>query len=93
MTRKQRATTDIFPHATFPQYEGKPLSWSIGLYFTYGEEAKGYPRMRAVIRAMIEHRPEQIEHERREMWRATSDRLFGHQAEKCLAVIEQEMGY
>jgi len=44
----------------FPQFEGKPLSWSIGLYHTIAEANIGYPKMRAVIRAMREYRPEQL---------------------------------
>jgi hypothetical protein len=75
----------------FPQYDGKPLSWSIGLYFTYADESEGYPRMRTVIRALIVHRPEQVERERREMLKASFDRMFGHQAKKCLAIIEDEL--
>lgn len=75
----------------FPVYEGLALSWDIASYNSLEEERLGYPRMRAVIRAMREHRPEQLERERREMLKASlSDRMFGHNAKKVLAVIEVE---
>jgi hypothetical protein len=76
----------------FPQYQGEALSWSIGLYHTFTEAQAGYPRMRAVIKAMIACRPEQIERERRELLKASFDRMFGHNAKKALAVIEDELG-
>ncbi len=76
---------------TFPAYGDETLSWSIGLYHTFAEEQAGFPRMRAVIRAMLAHRPEQVERERREMLKASFDRIFGHNARKCLNVIEEEM--
>lgn len=75
----------------FPQYDGETLSWCTGLYHTAAEERIGFPRMRAVIRAMIAHRPEQIERERREMLKASFCRIFGRNARKSLNVIEEEL--
>lgn len=75
----------------FPGYNGEALCWDIGAYNSVDEERAGYPRMRAVIRAMIEHRPDQIERERHEMLRASFDRMFGHQAKRSLRVIEDEL--
>lgn len=75
----------------FPEYDGKPLAWDVGAYFTASEQNAGYPRMRAVILAMQAHRPEQLERERRDMLKGSFDRLFGHNARRCLAVIEDTM--
>jgi hypothetical protein len=74
----------------FPVYESAPLSWDLAAYFTAAEERIGYPRMRAVVRAMLEHRPEQLQTERRSL-RLHQDRLFGHNARKMLAVIDAEI--
>lgn len=72
----------------FPSYNGEALSWSIGLYHTFSEEQAGFPRARTVIAAMREHRPEQLERERRDMLSASFDRMFGHNARKMLDLIE-----
>lgn len=72
----------------FPSLPGEALSWSIGLYMTEAERQLDYPRARAVIRAMLIHRPQQLEQERREMVRASFGKMFGHNAAKCLHVIE-----
>lgn len=74
----------LFPHVG----DMKPLSWMIGS--TLEDERADYPKMRAVIRAMMVHRPEQLESERRELLKASFDRMFGHNAKKCLQVIEDE---
>lgn len=74
----------------FPAFEGKPLSWSIGLQFTQQDESEGFPRTRAVIRAMLEHRPEQLERERVEYLKGSFDSMFGHNARKLLNVIKDE---
>ena len=42
-----------------------------------------------VLRAMKEHRPEQLEQERREMVKGSFDRMFGHNAKQMLLLIEQ----
>jgi len=78
-------SSDLSP---FPLYEHELLSWSIGLYMTWSEEQAGYPRAKAVIAAMREHRPEQLERERCEMVKASFNRLFGHNAKKELDLIE-----
>lgn len=77
--------------AGFPIFtDGTLLSWSLGLYNTWAEEAKDYPRMRLVIRAMLEKHPADLECERRDMVRASFG-MFGNSAAKMLRVIEQEM--
>ena len=75
----------------FPMLNGELLSWSINLYMTLAEEQKDYPRARTVIRAMQERRPAQLDRERYEMLKGSFDRMFGHNARKCLEVIEQEL--
>lgn len=76
----------------FPQYDGELLSWSLGLYFTLSEAERNYPKMRTVIRAMMEKRPDQLERERVELVKASFDRVFGTNAKRCLIVIEEEAG-
>ena len=77
----------------FPEYGGELLSWSIGSYMTHSESQRGYPKARAVIQAMAQHRPDQLERERREMLKASmSDRMFGHNAKKELDLIESVVG-
>jgi hypothetical protein len=73
----------------FPMYNGQLLSWDISL--TLADELEGFPRARTVIAAMRIRRPEQLERERREMVKASFDKLFGHKAKKCLDLIEQEL--
>ena len=77
----------------FPVYENELLSWSPGLYYTWNEQQAGFPRMRAVIRAMRQYRPLDLERERRELLKASFDRMFGHNARKALEVLEQEITY
>jgi hypothetical protein len=78
--------------APFPVYDGELLCWSTGVYDTWNERHAGYPRMRAVIRAMKRYRPVELERERREMLRASFDAMFGRNAKRVLAVIESEIG-
>ena len=73
----------------FPQYDGEVLSWSPGLYHTYAEERAGFPRMRAVLRAMLAQRPDQFEREYLEMIKSSFDRIFGHVARQAIIVMEQ----
>lgn len=73
----------------FPVYEGEPLSWILDNSF--GEQQKGYPKARAVIRAMMVYRPEQLERERREMLKCSFDRMFGMNAKRMLDLIEEEL--
>jgi hypothetical protein len=75
----------------FPHFEGQALSWDLNGYTSWHEEQRDYQRMRCVIRAMIEHRPAQLERERRDLLKASLDRMFGHNARKVLAVLEQEL--
>lgn len=72
----------------FPVFDGQPLAWDTGLYHTFAEQQAGFPRMKAVIAAMREHRPEQLEQERRGLMKAQFDRMFGHNARVALDVIE-----
>jgi hypothetical protein len=72
----------------FPSFDGKPLSWDIGSVCTQKDESEGFPRTRAVIQAMREYRPEQLERERRLYLKHSFDRIFGHNARKLLALIE-----
>lgn len=74
----------------FPQYNGEALTWDPGCYHTIAEEQAGFPRMRAVIQAMRVHRPEQLEHQRMEMLKGSFNKMFGHNARKALAIIEEE---
>lgn len=87
----QRLTEKTADGRMFPAFEGCTLAWSIGFYTSTNEERAGYPRMRAVIQAMLAYRPEQVERERREMLKSSFDRMFGHNAKKVLAVIEDEI--
>jgi hypothetical protein len=75
----------------FPAYNGEALSWSIGLYNTSEEEQAGFPRVRAVVAAMRMYRPEQLHKERRDLLLSTCDRMFGHNAKRLLAVINDEL--
>lgn len=77
----------------FPMHEGKLLSWDIGSHNSHNEQQAGYPKMRTVIRAKLQHgRGDEVEGERRDMLRsAMGDRMFGHNARKVLDVIEDEV--
>ncbi len=75
----------------FPQYKGETLSWSIGLYHTLTDQREGFPRMRTVIRAMQQYRPEDLKRERYEMLKASFGHMFGHNAKVALAVIDEEI--
>lgn len=72
----------------FPAYEGKPLSWDPGLYFTSDEGKLGYPKARAVLAEMDNS---SLDRMRREYVKASFDRMFGHHAKKFLALIEDEI--
>lgn len=76
----------------YPCHDGKVLSWSIGLYFTAAEQAAGYQKMRAVIRAMWLARPKQLFQERNEMVRSLWG-PFKDNANRCLQVIDEEVSY
>jgi hypothetical protein len=73
----------------FPEFEGKALSWSIGAYDTINEAKLGHPRMKTVIRAMREYRPDQLETERRLLVRGSFDRVFGNAAKAQLKILEE----
>jgi hypothetical protein len=92
MTTKDATVATLADGRVFPIYDGEVLSWSPGMYHTHAEAEIGYPRMHAVIRALMEHRPEHLERERREMLKGSFDRMFGHNAKVVLEVIEEELG-
>jgi hypothetical protein len=71
----------------FPSYDGQPLSWAIGSYMTDSEAEKGYPKAKIVARAMRDHRPGELEQERREMLKASFG-IFGRNAKRELDLIE-----
>lgn len=71
----------------FPVFDGKSLSWSIGLYFTPNEEKAGYPRIRAVCKAAKELRPKLIADEERILLSAQFDRVFGGNATRLLDLL------
>lgn len=75
----------------FPSYEGQALSWSIGLYHTHDEQMAGFPRARAVIRAMREHRMEQLQKERCVYLTSSFDKMFGMNAKRMFDLIEEEL--
>jgi len=73
----------------FPTLDGTAMSWDIGSAFTLSDEQSGYFKTRRIIRAFRELRPEQLERERRELVKASFDRMFGHNARRLLALIEE----
>lgn len=73
----------------FPIYDGKLLSWTLS--GDWEDEQAGFPKMRTVIRAMMERRPGQLARERYEMLRGSFDKVFGRNAAKVLAVIDEEI--
>lgn len=72
----------------FPIYQGKLLSWTLEL--TLDDEQAGFPKLRFMVNAMRQYRPEQLKRERIEMLKRSFDRVFGHNARKVLSIIEQE---
>ena len=75
----------------FPVYEGELLAWSLNLYSSINEEKAGFPRMRTVVRAMIDHRPADLARELRELRKSMFNRMFGHNARRELTTIENEI--
>ena len=71
----------------YPEYEGHPLSWSIGSYMTANEAGAGYPKAKIVARAMRDHRPSELESERIAMLKASFG-IFGRNALAELNLIE-----
>ena len=73
----------------FPIYNGELLSWHLSS--TLDDQRQGFPKMRTVIRAMIERCPEQLAKERHEMLKGSFDKMFGHNAKTVLDVIDSEL--
>lgn len=73
----------------FPLFNGQLLSWALDM--TLRDEQEGFPRLRTVIRAMVERRPQQLERERIDMVKGSLDPAFGHNAKKCLQIIDEEL--
>lgn len=73
---------------TFVRYhDGSLLSWSPTLYDTLAEERADYPRMRAVVAAMREHRPDDLAREIREHRATLLGRVFRGSA-RVMAILE-----
>jgi hypothetical protein len=75
----------------FPEYNGEVLSWDINSSNHSLDQGEGYPRTKAIIRAFRDHRPDQLRQERYGLWRACSDRMFGHNAKRLLAIVDSVM--
>ena len=76
----------------FPVYNGEPLSWVISPTLT--DEKEGFPRLRSVIRAMMEKRPEMLEEERRQLVKSSlCNPVFGVVAERVLKIVEEEINH
>lgn len=54
----------------------------------HAQELAGFPKARAKL---VGWPDEQLERERREMLKASFDRMFGHNAKKMLVIIEEEI--
>jgi hypothetical protein len=72
----------------FPEYNGEVLSWDIGSQNHHADQSAGYPKTKAIIRAFMEHRPEQLKRERYGLMRSCSDRMFGPNAKRLLAIVD-----
>ncbi len=84
---KSQTTTTLPDGRVFPVYNGEVLSWNISM--TDADAAAGYPKTKAVIAAMREHKPQQLEAERREMVKASMTGIHRGPAKKVLELIEQ----
>ncbi len=76
----------------FPCYNGEALAWSVELYNTPSESAIGYPRLKAVVDAMQEHRPLQLDIFRRELSFDCFGKMFGRNAKRLQDVIDAHLG-
>lgn len=73
----------------FPTADGvTPLSWPLGSHYTWAEQAKGYPAIKAVL---VEMSDAEIERERGETVKASFDKLFGHANRDMLALLDAEI--
>lgn len=73
----------------FPCYNGEALSWNPGGQFTIADGEQGYPRTRAVLRALREHRPEQFAREKADALRGCFG-LFRGNGERFYRIVEEE---
>lgn len=73
----------------FALFGSEELSWDIGLYMTITEERANFPRARTVITAMSVHRPDQLARERGQLQFDSLNRVFGHNAERELRLIDE----
>jgi hypothetical protein len=87
-TETDMTTITLDDGRIFPAYQGAALSWDIGSQFTSRDESEGFPRTSAVIAAMRQHRPDQLERERSSYLKHSFDSVFGHSARKILNLIE-----
>ena len=74
---------------TFPSLDGTPLPWV--LQNTWEDQEAGFPKLRAVIRAMRDHRPNELLRERERLAKDSFNKLFGHNAETVLRVVNEEL--
>lgn len=75
----------------FPVYNDEVLSWDPTGYNTTNEQKQGFPRARAVIAAMRETRPEELEKLYRQLTRDSFDRMFGHNAATMQKIVGEEL--
>ena len=73
----------------FPVFGEDVLAWSVGLYMTGAEESAGFPRARAVARAMREHRPSELNREHSEALRAGFG-VFSGNGRQLRLLLEEE---
>lgn len=72
----------------FPFLDGARLSWSLS-YDSANDERAGYPRLRAVVKAMLAERPEQLLCEHDDLSRARFG-VFGANADRIVRILEEE---
>lgn len=76
---------------SFPQYPiGTALSWEPEI--TLLDEQEGYPRLRAVLNALSDYRPERLQAIRCDCLKGYGDPVFGHASLKLLKLIELYVG-
>lgn len=91
----RESTITLGDGRVFPSHDGKqPLAWDVGAHFTQQDAEEGHPRVRAVVRAMQQHRPDQLERERAELAKSAGlgrHNLFSGNASRLLKVINDEI--
>ena len=73
----------------FPTLDGTtPLGWDPGSYLTWGEAAKGYPKIKAILQEL---RYEALQRERNSALRGSFDRMLGRASKTMLELVEAEI--